>query len=115
MLTLSEAQWQALQLGEAHQFLTMVADHFLASRPDMLALPGREAVRARMKIAHDFAARLGFTSAPHIIRLMYLGADAPTAFDDPAFARYLLKPGATPEQRLDDLDAIMRHKLKGNR
>jgi hypothetical protein len=114
MLTLTDAQWQALQQGEARQFVAAVCDEFLANRPDMLAQPGREAVLARMQDAHDYAARVGFTSTPHIVRLMYLSADAPRIHDDQLVDGYLRKPGATPEQRLDDLDAVMNNKLKGN-
>lgn len=113
MLTLTEAQWQALQQGEARQFVSMVCDEFLANRPDMLAQSGREAVLARMQDAHDYAALVGFTSTPHIMRLMYLSADAVRIHDDPLLNGYLRKPGATPEQRLDEIDAIMRNKLQG--
>jgi hypothetical protein len=112
MLTLTEAQWQALQQGEANQFVTTLCDEFLANRPEMREQPGREAVLARMQDAYDYAARAGFTSTPHIVRLMYLSADAPRIHDDPLVDHHLRKPGATPEQRLDDLDAIMKHKLK---
>ena len=114
MLVLSDAQWQTLQQGEARQFVSMVCDEFLANRPEMLAQPGREAVLARMRDAHDYAVRVGFTSTPHIVRLLYLCADVARIHDDPLVNGYLRKPGATPEQRLDDLDAIMRNKLKGN-
>ncbi|MCQ9730184.1 hypothetical protein LM497_30040 [Pseudomonas aeruginosa] len=115
MLTLNEAQWQALQQGEARQFVAAVCDEFLTNRPEMLQQPGREVVLVRMQDAHDYAARAGFTSTPHIVRLMYLSADAPRIHDDPLVDHYLRKPGATPEQRLDDLDAVMKHKLKGDR
>lgn len=115
MLTLTEAQWQALQQGEARQFVAAVCDGFLAKRPEVHERPGREVVLTRMQDAFDYAARAGFTSTPHIIRLMHLSADAPRIHDDPLVDHYLRKPGATPEQRLDDLDAVMEHKLKGDR
>ena len=114
MLTLTEAQWQTLQQGEARQFVAAVCDEFLANRPEMREQPGREVVLVRMQDAYDYAARAGFTSTPHIVRLMYLSADAPRIHDDPLVDHYLRKPGATPEQRLDDLDALMKHKLKGD-
>lgn len=112
MLTLTETQWQALQHGEARQFVAAVCDQFLAKRPDRVEDPGREAVLERMQSAYDYAVRAGFTSTPHIIRLMYLSADAPGILDDPMVDVYLRKPGATPEQRLDDLDAVIKYKLK---
>ena len=115
MLTLTEAQWQALQQGEARQFVAAVCEGFLTKRPEMREQPGREVVLRRMQDAFDYATRAGFTSTPHIIRLMHLSADAPRIHDDPLVDQYLRKPGATPEQRLDDLDAVMEHKLKGDR
>jgi hypothetical protein len=112
MLTLTNAQWTALQKGEVRQFVAAVCDGFLKNRPEMLERPGRMKVLQRMQDAYDYAARVGFTSTPHIVRLMYLSADAPRIHDDPPVDGYLRKPGATPEQRLDDLDAVMNHKLK---
>ena len=113
MLTLTEVQWQALQQSEARQFVAVVCDGFLANRPEMRTQPGRDEVMIRMQDAHDYAARAGFTSTPHIIRLMYLAADAPHFYDDPLIDRYLRKPGATPEQRLDDVNAVVDNRLKG--
>jgi hypothetical protein len=46
---------------------------------------------------------------------MYLSADAPGIHDDKLVDYYLRKPGATPEQRLDEIDAILKLKLKGDR
>jgi len=85
----------------------------LANRPDLIETPGRGTVLARMRDAHAYAGRAGFISTPHIVRLMYLAADAPGIHDDPLVDGYLRKPGATPEQRLDELDAVMNKKLKG--
>ncbi|MDR6582671.1 hypothetical protein HBH1_03469 [Herbaspirillum sp. BH-1] len=115
MLTLGEAQWQALQQSEARQFVAAVCDAFLGDRPEMRDHPGREEVLKRMQHAYDYAARTGFTSTPHIVQLMYLTADAARIHDDPLVDRYLRKPGATPEQRLDDLNAVMKQLLKGDR
>ncbi|WP_416816042.1 hypothetical protein [Denitromonas sp.] len=102
-----------LQQAEARRFVAAVCDQFLADRTDMREQPGREAVLARMQDAYDYAARAGFTSTSHIVRLMVLSADAPRIHDTPFVDAYLHKPGATPEQRLDDLDAIINLKLKG--
>lgn len=112
MLTFTEAQWRELQTHDTRQFVVTVADQFLANRPDMLDRPGRDGVIERMQAAHDYAVRVGFTSTPHIVRLMYLAADAPRIHDDPVVGHHLNKPGATPEQRLDDLLAVMNKKLK---
>ena len=112
MLTLSEAQWRDLQASDARQFVAAVCDQFLADRPDMAASPGRDVVRSHMHTAHDYAARVGFTSTPHIVRLMYLAADAPGIHDDPLVDAHLRKPGATHEQRLDDLLAVMNKRLE---
>lgn len=114
MLTLSESQWCELQARDARHFVAAVCDQFLSKRSEMLEEPGRDAVLERMQGAYDYAVRIGFTSTPHIIRLMYLAADAPRIYDDPLVDAYLRKPGATPEQRLDDLIAVMNKKLEGN-
>jgi len=114
MLTLSEAQWRELQARDASHFVTAVCDQFLSGRPDMVQSPGRELVLDRMQAAHDYAIRIGFSSTPHIVRLMYLSADAPRIHDEPLVDGYLRKPGATPEQRLDDLIAVMNKKLERN-
>ncbi len=114
MLTLNEGQWQTMQAHEVQRFVSGVCEQFLGERPEMREQPGRDVVAARMQVAHDYAIGAGFTSTPHIVRLMYLAADAPAIHDDPGVDRYLRKPGATPEQRLDDLDAVMNHKLRGN-
>lgn len=114
MLTLDERQWQALQACEANQFVATVCDQFLAKRPELLNEPGREVILGRMQAAHDYAQRIGFSSTPHIVWLMYMTADAPTLIVDPVIEEYLRKPGATPEQRLDDLDAVLQKKLEGD-
>ncbi len=114
MLTLSEAQWRELQASDSRQFVATVCQQFLAERPDRVEVPGSKAVLDHMQAVYDYAARAGFTSNPHVVRLMYLAADAPGIHDDPPIDAYLRKPGATPEQRLDDLLAVMDHKLKGS-
>lgn len=113
MLKLSKTQWQQLQARDTHQFVAAVRDQFLGNRPEMGEQPGGEVVLAHMQAAYDYATIAGFTSTPHIVRLMYLAADAPRIHADPLVDRYLRKPGATPEQRLDDLDAVINHNLKG--
>ncbi|MFV8593068.1 hypothetical protein [Ralstonia pseudosolanacearum] len=113
MLTLDESQWQALQNCDARQFVATVCDQFLAKRPELVTAPGREAILGRMQAAHDYAERIGFTSTSHIVWLMYMAADAPTLVSDPVIESYLRKPGATPEQRLDDLEAVLQKKLEG--
>jgi hypothetical protein len=114
MLQLSDAQWSELQRRDAGQFVAAVHNLFLSQRPDMLESPGRDEVFARMDAAHAYAVRAGFASTPHIVRLMYLAADAPRIHDDELVDIYLRKPGATPEQRLDDMLAVMDERLKGN-
>jgi len=114
MLKLSEAQWNELQRRDAGQFVAAVRDLFLSQRPDMQESPGPEELFERMEAAHAYAVRVGFVSTPHIVRLMYLAADAPGIHDDQLVDGYLRKPGATPEQRLDDMLALMDEGLKGS-
>jgi hypothetical protein len=111
MLTLSEAQWQELQARDSGNFVVTVCNQFLSERPDMIEAPGGEAVLNRMQAAHDYAIHAGFTSNRHVVRLLYLAADAPGIHDDPLVNACIRKPGATPEQRLDDLLAVMNYKL----
>lgn len=111
MLTLSEAQWRELQARDAGNFVTTVCYQFLGERPDMVEAPGGKVVLDRMQAAHDYATRVGFTSNPHVVRLLYLAADVPGIHDDPLVDGSLRKPGATPEQRLGDLLAVMNNKL----
>lgn len=113
MLTLSEAQWRELQARDARQFVEVTADQFLSNRPEMLQYPGRESVVARMQAAHDYALNVGFASTPHIVRLMYLYADGPRIHEDRLFDSHLRKSGVAPEERLDDLLAVMNKKLEG--
>lgn len=115
MLTFNEDQWRDLQAYDAHQFVMAVRDQYISNRPDMKNQPGADAVLDRMQAAHDYAARTGFTSNSHIVYLMYMAADAPRFYDDPQTDAYLRKPGATPEQRLDDLIAVIKMKLKESR
>lgn len=113
MLQLNDVQWRSMLQAETDQFIAAVCDEFLAKRPDMLDLPGRDDVLARMRAAHVYALCLGFTSTPHVVRLMYLSADAPGVHDEPLVNSYLRKRGAPPEQRLDELDAVMDNYLQG--
>lgn len=112
MLKLSQTQWDQLQVRDMRQFVAAVCDQFLAKRSELLAQPGRAAVQERMQAVHDYSIRIGFTSTPHIVQLMYLTADAPDLHGDPLIDSYLRKSGATPEQRLDDMLAVMNKKLE---
>jgi hypothetical protein len=112
MLKLSEAQWRELQARDAGNFVATICYQFLSERPDMVESPGGQEVQRRMQAAHDYAMSLKYTSNPHVVRLMYLSADAPGIHDDPAVHHVLSKPGARPEQRLDDLIAVVDFKLR---
>lgn len=113
MFKLSDAQYEALRERDAAQFVRSVSDQFLMERPELVEQPGRDVVYNRMLGAFEFAKSVGFQSTPHVIRLMYLSADAPGIHEDPAVSTHLRRPGASPEQRLDDLLAVVRNKLKG--
>ncbi|PJC96477.1 hypothetical protein GQ37_022710 [Janthinobacterium sp. BJB1] len=112
MLKLSEAQWEELEARDTRQFVIAVCAQFIGNRPDMQDRLSHAAVQDRMQAAHDYAFRIGFTSAPHIVRLMYLAADAPGICDDQLFDSHLRKLGARPEQRLDDMLAVLNKKLE---
>jgi hypothetical protein len=112
MLRLSEAQWQALQRHDQRHFVRAACDQLLGQRPGLAHEPGSAEVLRRMQAAFDYAAAMQFTSAPHVIRLMHLAVDAPGIHDEPAVNSWLHKPGASREQRVDDLLALVAHRLK---
>lgn len=112
MLQLSDAQWRELQARDARQFVVTVCHQFLGERPDMVEAPGGKAMLDRMQAAYDYAVRVGFTSTPRVVRLP--GRRRAGIHDDPLVDAYLRKPGITPEQRLDDLLAVMNNKLIGS-
>lgn len=111
MLTLGEAQWQALRKIETRNFVSAVCEQFLGRRPELLLEAGKDEVLGRMLAGHDLAARIGLQSTPHIVKLLYLCADAPQLAVDEEVQMYLLRPGASPEQRLDDLSAVIAYVL----
>lgn len=113
MFKLSTAQCDEFRVQDAGQFVRAVGDQFLNDRPEMIDRPGRDGIYERMRQAFDFAMRAGFQSTPHVIRLMYFSADAPGIHDEPAVSAHLQREGASPEQRLDDLMAVVKNKLKG--
>ena len=111
MIAFDEAQWDRLKAKDVASFVASVCDQFLADRPDMVITPGRDIVHKRMHSARDFTDRADFTSSPHVVQFMYLSADYPGFYDDKLVAAYISKPGATPEQRFEDLLAVLRHEL----
>lgn len=112
MLTLDATQWADLKARDTHSFVAAVCDQYLETRPEMVGTPGRDAILQQMQAAHDYAIRVGFTSRSHIVRWLYLAADAPGIHEDKLVDTYMRKPGATPEQRLDDMHAVVMHELK---
>ncbi|MFP5391577.1 MAG: hypothetical protein ACLGI6_08540 [Gammaproteobacteria bacterium] len=64
-----------------------------------------------MQVAYEYAMHLNFSSTPHVVHLLYFAANAPGLFNEPAVNAQLRKPGATPEQRLDDLLAVVAVEL----
>lgn len=113
MLTFSPAQWKALREDEAQRFVAAVADQLIVGRTGLQGQ--RPAVLDRLSAMHGMAAQLGFTSTPHIIRLLHLAADTPGLHQDPALRAWLTRPGQSPEQRLDELLAVVDRTLQGGR
>lgn len=112
MLTLDATQWADMKARDTHSFVAAVCDQYLETRPEMATPPGRDVILRQMQGAHAYAIRVGLTSNPHIVRWLYLAADAPGIHEDKLIDTYLRKPGATPEQRLDDMLAVVMHELK---
>ena len=111
MIALDEGQWAQLKARDTASFVAAVCDQFLAGRPEMAKWPGRDSVQARMQAARDFTDRAGFTSSPHVVQFMYTAADYPGFHEDTYIAAYLMRAGATPEQRFDDMVTVFRSEL----
>jgi hypothetical protein len=90
-----------------------VADQLITGRPGLQ--DERSVVLKRLGATHRLAGEVGFTSSPHIIRLLHLAADAPGLHQDPDVRAWLSRLGQSPEQRLDDLLAVVDHHLQGAR
>lgn len=113
MLTLDDTQWRGLQALDEKNFVAAVCDQFLVERQDRAANPGRQGVLDRMQHAYAHAQGIGLTSTPHIVQFLYLAADAPRFYERATIDHQLRKPGAAPEQRWDDLMAVVHKKLDG--
>lgn len=111
MLRLDQSQLNQLQTLDANNFVAAVCDQYLAKREDRVANPGREGVLQRMTAAYRHAVTLGIESPPVLVEFLYLAADAPRFWEDKAIDYQLRKPGATAEQRFDELLAVMRQQL----
>ncbi|WP_432239584.1 hypothetical protein [Herbaspirillum robiniae] len=112
MLTLTEAQYQKFLARDVENFVAAVADQFIAERKEAGDVLERPVVIARMRDAYDSGRDFGITSTGHLIYMMYLSADAPGIFEDEVVQRYIRKPGATPEQRLDELMCVLKNKMR---
>lgn len=110
MIRLDEDDLAKLRARDTGHFIAAVADQFLAGRADLQRVQGRSEVIRRMREAYENGLSLGFSVLSHLIYIMYLSADWPGLFHRPGTVRYLTRPGATPEQRLDDMIAVL-HKL----
>jgi len=113
MFKFSDTQYGELRAHDTNQFVGAVCDQFLGDRPDMIERPGSAVIYDRMLQAFEFSIRTGFSSTPHVIRLMYFSADAPGIHDDPVISAQLRRKGGSPEQRLDDLLAVIKKNLRG--
>lgn len=113
MLTLDDKQWRGLQAQDEKNFVAAVCEQFLADRADRAADSGRQGVLNRMQHAYTYTQNIGLTSTPHVVQFLYLAADAPRFYERPPIDYQLRKPGATSEQRWDDLMAVVHKKLDG--
>ena len=111
VITLSEEQLAQLKARDADAFVAAVCDQYLSASGTTPSNARRLKVQAMMQAAYDYALRCGFTSTPHIVHLMYFAVDAPGVLQEPAVRMQLEKPGATPEQRFDDLLAVVALEL----
>ena len=113
MLRFDAFQLRNLERADNARFVEAVSALFLKGRT--ANSNDDDVVFDRMFAAHEYAESIGISSTPSMVQFMFLAADAPAIFEDPLIARQLQKPGATAEQRLNDLLAVMRWKLGGSR
>lgn len=113
MLKFDAAQLRHLERADRARFIEAVAALFLKGR--MANSNDGDLVFDRMCAAHEYAESIGISSTPSMVQFMFLAADAPAIFEDPLITRQLEKPGATAQQRLNDLLAVMHWKLGGSR
>lgn len=112
MIELTPEQYRQFLESDTQHFISAAADQYLARHEDMRSDPGRAAVIERMRVSYERGRAIGFTSMPHLLYMMTLEAGAPGLFADELIRYYLSKSGATPEQRLDDFDAILTNELQ---
>lgn len=112
MITLSEEQWSFLKRRDTASFVDSVCEQYIRTHEAFAPGTTREQTRAVMQAAYEFAERAGFTSTLHIVHLMYFAADAPGVLEEPAVYAQLRKPGSRPEQRFDDLLAVVALELR---
>lgn len=112
MIELTPAQYQQFLDSDTQHFISAAADQYLADHEDLRSDAGRAEVIERMRVAYERGREMGFTSTPHLLYMMTFEAGAPGLFGDELIRYYLSRPGATPEQRLDDFDAILADELQ---
>lgn len=112
MLTLSADQWRAMREHEADSFADAVAGDYLNDHPEMAEAPGVLEISTRMRAAHTYALKLGFTSSPDLVAFMHLAAVIPAFYEQPQVDKILRKPGRSPEQRFSDYEAVLVWKIR---
>jgi hypothetical protein len=65
----------------------------------------------RLAKAYGDAKRMGFLQDKALVEFLYIEADAPGFYRQPAIAAWLTKPGQSVEDRFEDVIAVARRKL----
>lgn len=110
MLELTEEQVERLRQREHADFVARLKTALVEKFPELAA---DDTLQPRLRVAHDWALRMGFESAEARTQLLFQEAFAPGFYEAPAIAAWLTKPGAPIEQRWADLMALADARIQG--
>lgn len=102
MLELSQEQLRQLQQQEQQGFVYRVRQALVSEFPDVES----PALQARLERAHEHALRFGLASAEARTQFLYQEAFAPGFYEQAPIRHWLTLPGAEPEQRWRDFQAL---------
>lgn len=113
MLKLNSLQWSRLLEYEKDHTVTRHSESLMTKVPALRRQPGSDVIRERMYKAHAFAREVGITQGARATMLTQLLCLAPELLEDEQFKSYLVRPGADPNTRFDELKAVLKGKLRG--
>ena len=110
MLEFSKSQIDQIDDLERLQYIVEVCQKILEEYSPLVDENG---LSARLERAFKHAVSLGFTKGAAITQFLYYEAFAPEFYLQPAISSWLSKRGQSVEQRLSDLSAQLKYKIRG--